>query len=410
MIPWFSSLRGRLVMWYVVVLVMALLVFGTGAVVVIDRDLRASLDARLQTTAAAARNIVDVKQGRISMDERDREQMFALLGAQTEVVVVRGSNDVIFTSVVRPASALIRLAQATGFADVSNVESETVRAVVLPISIESKRAGAVIAWTTTAWIQGTDRRIAVAFALAALLLAAVASVAGSAVTRRALEDAFTRQRRFTADASHELRAPLAVIRAEADLALRKQRDAKVYERALDTIAVEADRLESLVSALLSAARAENARAKPAVIDLAPVVQRVCERFEPTAVAKDVSVNVSDGQPCHVRGTEDALERALTAIVHNAIKHTPSGGHIDVWTTCKSRRAEICVRDGGPGFSAAALVHGLEWFWCDNPSRSGDASGLGLAIADSIARSSGGNIRLLNSVEGGAQVVISLPAV
>ncbi len=407
-ISWLSSLRGRLVTWYVVVLVLALAAFGAAAVFVIDRDLHASLDARLRTTAQATLNFVDVSDGGVSIDEHDRGQIFALLGSQTEIVIIHDDNQVVFSSAARPSKSLIGLAQAAGFSDISQ-RNENIRALVLPIEAQKTRVGAVVAWTAANWIQETDRRVAAAFALSALLLAGVAYVAGTAVTRRALEDALRRQRRFTADASHELRAPLSVIRAEADLALRRPRDPAAYQAAITTIASEADRMETLVGTLLSAARTQDGAGSPAFIDLFALAQRVCERFKPAAAAKDISVIVLEGESCNVLGDPDALERAVTAVVHNAIKYTPVGGHISIWTAHQGRNAEVCVRDGGPGFSPEAIVHGLEWFWCDDPVRTGEATGLGLAIADSIARANGGKLTITNTSEGGAQVLISLPA-
>ncbi len=407
-ISWLSSLRGRLVTWYVVVLVLALAAFGAAAVFVIDRDLHASLDARLRTTAQATLNFVDVSDGGVSIDEHDRGQIFALLGSQTEIVIVHDDNQVVFSSAARPSKSLAALAKATGFSDVSQ-GNENIRVLVLPIEAQKSRVGAVIAWTAATWIQETDRRVATAFALSALLLAAVASIAGTAVTRRALEDTLTRQRRFTADASHELRAPLSVIRAEADLALRRPRDPAAYQAAIATIASEADRMETLVGVLLSAARTQEGGDPTTFIDLFALARQVCERFKPAAAAKDVSVNLRDGESCNVRGDADALERAVTAVVHNAIKYTPFGGQISIWTAHQGKSAELYVRDGGPGFSAEAIVHGLEWFWCDDPVRTAEATGLGLAIADSIARANGGKLTIANPSEGGAQVLISLPA-
>ena len=406
-IPWLSSLRGRLVAWYVVALVVALAAFGAAAVFVIDHDLHATLDARLRTTAQATLNFVDVGDGKVSIDEHDREQVLALLGSESEIAIVQGSNNVVLSSEAGPSPQLIALTQTTGFSDLMQ-GAENLRVIVLPVQSHGKRLGAVMAWSATTWIQETDRRVATAFALAALLLAVVAALAGTAVARRALEDAFARQRRFTADASHELRAPLAVIRAEADLALRKPRDHDDYRKALATVASEADRMERLVGTLLSAARAHDGGG-PAIIDLQALAQRVCERFQPSAAAKDVSITVRDGESCAVLAGEDALERAVTAVLHNAIKHTPAGGGIDIWTSHGRRSGEMGIRDGGPGFSRQALEHGLEWFWCDDPARSGDSTGLGLAIADSIARANGGRVVLANGPSGGAQVVISLPA-
>jgi signal transduction histidine kinase len=117
----------------------------------------------------------------------------------------------------------------------------------------------------------------------------------------------------------------------------------------------------------------------------------------------------DEQPAFVLGQIDSLESAAVAVLHNAIKHAPPGGQIDMWTAHSGRYAELHIQDNGPGFSPEALAHALEWFWRGDASSNGDASGIGLAMASSIAQRSGGRVVLLNVPAGGAQVVISLPS-
>jgi signal transduction histidine kinase len=405
---WLSSLRSRLTASYVAVLVLALAAFGAAAVFVIDRDLHASLDARLQTTARAALNFIDVKDGSIKIDARDREQLFALLGGQTEIAV-QGDSGLVFSTVVKPAAQLLSTARGAGGFSLVRHRGADVRALVVPIEADGKHLGAVVVWSSTEWIKDTDRQVAIAFAIAALLLAAVASITGAAVARRALDDAFARQRRFTTDASHELRAPLSVIRAESDLALRKPRDPATYQTALSTIAAEAEMMEKLVSSLLSAARAQDGGGERTIVDLHTVALRVCTRLRPAADVKHVALALEGGQACQVRCDGDALERAVTAIVHNAIKYTPPRGCISVSTTRRRGGAELLVRDSGPGFSADALIHASDWFWRGDQEDSDDGTGLGLAIADSIARAAGGHLSLANAATGGATVQISLPA-
>jgi signal transduction histidine kinase len=406
--PWFTSLRGRFMSWYVAVIFAALAAFGAAAVFVIDRELHAALDARLRTIATAALNEVDVHHGRTVVDKHDREQILGILGSQTEVAVIANDGSIIFSSMASTPPDVVAQSHKAGFATGTHA-GEQIRLLAIPIAAHGEAAGSIVVWSATTWIPQTDHKVAAAFAISALLLAIVASLAGAAVARRALDDALARQRRFTADASHELRAPLSVIRAEADLALRKPRDAEKYQAAIATIASEADRMEQLVRGLLSAARGENASPRRSVVELRQLAQRVCERLASSAAANEITLTLRDGEPCSAMGSEEDLERAVTAVVHNAIKHTPKHGRIDVWTARNRRRVEVCVQDGGPGFSPQALAHALEWFWSDDTSRSGEASGLGLAIADSVARASGGEVRLANAPHAGAQVVISLPA-
>ncbi|MBV8264615.1 MAG: HAMP domain-containing histidine kinase, partial [Candidatus Eremiobacteraeota bacterium] len=291
---WWASLRAKLIASYVGVLVLALATFGAIAVLVIDRDLRASLDTRLTTVARAALNFVDVEGGTARIDERDRAQVFALVSPQIDVAVESARATILSTTPAPPGELLERARTADGLFSL-HTAGNGLRAVALPILSNGKPVGSVIAWSSTDWIGDTDRQIAAAFVLAALLLAAVASLAGSSLAQRALDDTLERQRRFTTDAAHELRAPLSVIRAEADLALRKPRDAQAYQAALATIASEAQQMETMVSTLLVAARAQAERSAHVVVDVLAVARGVCLRLQPAAGAKHISVDVATGE-------------------------------------------------------------------------------------------------------------------
>ena len=403
-----TSARSKLTASYVAALVLALVAFGVLAVVVIDRDLHASLDARLRTTAQAALNFIDMTNGRIEIDQHDREQLFALLGSQTEIAILDGAATV-FSTAGKPSPDLLGYARGSnGFTSLKH-DGVGIRALVLPVTSGTARAGAVVVWANTEWIKDTDRQVALAFAVAVLLIAGVALYAGNALARRALEDAFARQRRFTTDASHELRAPLSVIRAETDLALRKPRDAATYQAALATIAAESETMEKLVSGLLTAARSQDGQSERTLVDLAALARRVCARLQPTADVKHVALSYEADEASKTLGDGDAFERAITAIIHNAIKYAPAWGSVKVSAATRRGRCELTIVDSGPGFSSEALVHGLNWFWRETWDSAGSGTGLGLAIANSIVRASRGRLTLSNAPEGGAHVQISLPA-
>lgn len=398
----------RLTASFVAILFVGLVVFAIVALVAMDRTLRSSLDARLQTAARASAAFVDVSNERIAIDADDREQFLELLGVETGGVVLDPQNQVLLSTAARTPPGMTAVkAQGAEFTTLGRGES-TVRAFALPFKRDGKRLGTVIVWRSSDWIEETDRNAAIAFAVAAVLIAALALVAGNLVTRRALEDAFARQRRFTADASHELRTPLAVIRAEADLALRRDRERAEYRQAIQSIAGEADRLEALIGDLLFAARGESGALKRERVNVTDLVQAVCARLRPAAVAKGAEVTFSADVDADVVADRSSLERALLAIGHNAVKHAPENGHVRLSVAgAGSGQIEISVADNGPGFSAEALEHAFERFWRDETGRPHGGTGLGLAIAKSTIEASGGSIALLNS--GGAEVRIRFPA-
>jgi signal transduction histidine kinase len=389
-------------------LLAGLLIFGGIAVVAMDRTLRSSLDARLETAATAAATFVDVSKGRIAVDGDDREQFLDIMGADLNSVVLASGNRLMLSTVARIPQGITALHGPPHFVTLGHGR-EMVRAFALPLKRDGRRLGTVVVWRSNDWIGETDRNTIIAFAAGALLIAGLALLAGNAIARRALADAFARQRRFTADASHELRAPLAVIRAEADLALRKDRSGQAYQDAIRTIAGEADRMEGLIGDLLSAARAESRTLQREKVDASNMMREVAARLQPAAAAKGARVDVSADQDARISADRTSLERALLAIAHNAVKHAQMNGEVRLAVASTAGEVEISIRDDGAGFSAEALEHAFERFWRDQTGRSHGGAGLGLAIAKATVEAFGGRIALRNASEGGAEVQIRFPA-
>lgn len=405
-----SALGSRLLRAYVAAMLAGLLLFAAVAVIAIDRALRSSLDERLATAAQASSAFIDIHHGRIEIDADDRKQFEGLLGVQADGAVFDAQGRLLLSNTASlPQSIYVLAAPGLPERYVSAGSGEgAYRAYALPVRHERRRVGTIVIWRPSDWIEEFDRSAAIAFGVAALVIAALALVVGSAVTNRALADAFDRQRRFTADASHELRAPLAVIRAEADLALRRERSGETYRNALAAIAAEADRIESLIDDLLAAARAESGTALRAPVDVAAICTRIVERIRPAAAAKNIALALQAEDGVSVAADTGALERALLAVVHNAVKYAPAGGHVGVSVNAAPPDVEIVVRDDGPGFSPTALEHAFERFWRDDVSRSADGTGLGLAIAKSIVDALGGTVTLGNLSGGGAEVRCRIP--
>lgn len=399
--------RTRLAAAYVAIMFAGLLLFAALAVIAIDRTLRSSLDARLATEAHATETFVDVHHNKIAIDADDRRQFLSVLGVASNGLILDPAGQLLLSSTARPPAALTDTPNRQGYFDAGRGDS-AVRAYALPLIHEGSVLGTVIIWRSSGLIAQTDRGAAIAFGLGAIVIAVLALLAGNLVTNRALGDAFARQRRFTADASHELRAPLAVIRAEADLALRKERAPADYQAAMQNIASEADRMEALIGDLLSAARAERAKPQRERVDLAAVVVNVSERLAATLAAKHGALDVEAPQSAYVLADAGALERAILAVGHNAVQYVPEGGHVRMNLNRNGSWLEVDVEDDGPGFSDSALEHAFDRFW-----RGGtfghEGSGLGLAIAKSIVEAYGGRISLSNRGDRGARVCIRLPA-
>lgn len=451
-------MRGRLSLAYASALIVALAIFALIALAVVDGAQRRALDEQLESTARALRIVGDIRGGRLSVDAGDRRQFNTIVSAKTDSAIVLSDGAVAISTDERTARALLSAAphaNAPHYATLT-VATERLRVYVSPISATGVRVGETVTWGDAGAITALDRSVAFGFALAIPLIAGLAIFAGSEIARRGLapldriaalaseieaqdlsrrlrlparndelgrlgatfdrmldrlQGAFDRERRFTSDASHELRAPLSVIRAEADLALRRERTPAEYRRALETIAAESDALEALTRDLLAAARnASSARDVRGPVDLTLVASTVAQRLSVVAGARRVRVEEAAGGDAIVQGNRALIERAIVSVLDNALKYSSDAGTVEIRISRESPQAELTVRDDGPGFSPEALQRGFDRFWRDDDARARDGSGLGLSLAKTIVEHYGGTIVLGNAEPHGAIVRMTFPSV
>ncbi|MBZ5633859.1 MAG: HAMP domain-containing protein [Acidobacteriia bacterium] len=226
-----------------------------------------------------------------------------------------------------------------------------------------------------------------------------------------LEKAVGRIHQFTADASHELRTPVALIRSTAELMLRRERTPEEYRRALLDIEREADRMTDLTGSLLELAREDvGGHAIPLrSIDLNTVVQQVVELSAPLAEEKGVELRASlVAKPAVARANDAGIRRLLLILIDNALKHTPAAGKVNVSTAVSDRAIVLAVEDSGSGIDPDALPHIFERFYRASESRNGGGAGLGLSIAQTIARAHGSSVEVHSSPGAGSRFEITLP--
>ena len=228
-----------------------------------------------------------------------------------------------------------------------------------------------------------------------------------------LESAVQRIRQFTSDASHELRTPLTLIRATADLALRREREPEEYRVSLHQIAVEAEHMTALTEQLLTLARADTHGLEMALTatDLNPLVNSVAEQNAALALEKGVALRAcTAAQPAVAAADAAALRRVLLILVDNALKHTPPGGAVTLSAALDGDCVVLAVEDTGEGIAADALPHLFERFYrADEARGSGNGFGLGLAIAQAIAAAHGTEILVESSPGAGARFSLALKA-
>jgi len=240
-----------------------------------------------------------------------------------------------------------------------------------------------------------------------------------------LQAAFERQRQFTADASHELRSPLAIIELESNRALERPRTSKEYERALRLIQSENEWMSRLVNELLLLARmdAEQAVMQAERLDLSEVVVDVTERLNPLAQARGVTLKTGALVECYVHADRVYLAQLLTNLVENAIKYTQRSDALVLLESASQllddrRWSLVSITDNGPGIPEEHLPYIFNRFYRLDKARIRQAdeedawisgSGLGLAIAKSIAQVYGGNIEVSSQTGKGTTFTVWLPA-
>jgi signal transduction histidine kinase len=227
-----------------------------------------------------------------------------------------------------------------------------------------------------------------------------------------LERTDAERRRMFQDAAHELRTPLAVIDATTSAILDG-----VYEhddRHLETIRHQSRLLSRLVDDLRTVSLAE-ARQLPlemTVVDAAEVVRDAVAVFTPPAELAGVAIEAEVlDPPLDVSADRERLAQLLGALVDNAIRHTPAGGHVVLEAGRQGATVELAVRDDGPGISPADLPHVFERFYRADPSRqrASGTSGLGLSIVRALAEAQGGQVGVSNLEPHGARFWVRLRA-
>jgi signal transduction histidine kinase len=226
-----------------------------------------------------------------------------------------------------------------------------------------------------------------------------------------LDAAFAAQRQFIADASHELRNPLAIIRTNVDVALADPNaDPDDLRHTIDVVKRASGRMARLVDDLLALARRQEPILEHEPVDLGVAVAEASDDFVVPAAARNIVLDRVTAPDVVVTGDRDALKRAVANLLENAVRLAPEGSRIRLATGSEGDRAWIAVTDEGPGIAPEDQPHVFDRFWRADKgrSRADGGTGLGLAIVRQIAESHGGEVRLQSKVGVGSSFVIWLP--
>lgn len=234
-----------------------------------------------------------------------------------------------------------------------------------------------------------------------------------------LEDAFERQKRFIADASHEMRTPLTILKGDVEVALNRPRTAAEYRETLEMINQTADRMAALVEELFLLARADSdqypLRLQP--LDLSQMLTDLVDKLQARANNKNVELSLNTPPNLPLVADRDKLTRLFINLVDNAIKYSHAGASVRVTAAVRADYACVTVIDTGPGIPAEHLPHLFERFYRVDKARSrqgstgdddGTGAGLGLSIVQWLVEAHGGRIEVDSQTGRGTTFTVWLP--
>jgi two-component system heavy metal sensor histidine kinase CusS len=431
-------IRLRLTLSYGGLLFLALALSGTAVVTLLRQRLTARLDAALDDRLRGVETFLIHETTRATADLIPKELAeYALTQPEGQLIDVRDSHGRVLLqgdAIPSPARARHRSFALYG----ENYQTKAA-ASEEPIAESVEEIRFLLVWSspvlllfiglTGYWISSrslrpVDEMTRVARSIGALDLSSRLPVppARDEISRLAeawnemlerLDESFTRMQRFTADAAHELRTPLAALRTTAQLALRRPREAQEYREALEQVVTISERMNQLAESLLAIARGEP-RCPPQVftrVELASLVRGISAEMQPLFAERNLELQVDvPAGPAYFDADADGLRRLLVVLLDNALKYTQVDGKVTVVLQESSDGYSVAVSDTGPGIPHDALSRIFDRFFRVDPSRDRQTGGhgLGLAIARQIARAHHGQLEASSVVGEGSTFRLSLP--
>ncbi len=450
------SIRLRLAFWYSAVLLIGLVCFGYGMWFALHQHLVAGIDNRLAQQAEGLR--IALEDEGVAADRRQIQEEVFEAGAQNPggasiqlrrsdgEVILSSSQGPLFGSVPFQAVPTYRTVQREGrqfrtfarriqcrgaaFDLLINFPLDDVRDVMrdfrnlLMMMIPGVLAVASLGgwWISRRALAPVDEITNVAKSITAKNLSKRLAVpqTGDELQRMSetwnevlarLEIAVERARRFTADASHELRTPVALIRSTAELALRRERAPEDYRKALEQIEAEARRMTALTNDLLflASADADTVEMTLSPLDLSCIAADAVRENLALSESKGVCIRADlPENPCMALANDAGIRRLLRILIDNALKFTQPAGTVVVSASSGQGKVTLSVRDTGQGIPSEALPHIFERFYQADQSHGGNpGAGLGLSIAQTIARAHGSVIHVESAPGRGSNFSLAL---
>lgn len=461
------NFRTRLVLVHLAVIITVLTVAAFAAHLSLSRAVHGQLDAALLALAETEISMLAEKGPVKVHDTTAGPAPPSLMRLDRLVQIIDANGQVLARSVNLgaaklpvPPELLSRLAEGdTVFETLPKFGEEPVRMVSMPIRVDNRLMAIQVAGSLDDTSHVVDSA-SILFIIMALTLIVAVGVAGVLLTRRVfnaidnivreahhigeanfaerlphpgtsdeigrlvdtlnemldrLQQSFEVQRRFTADASHELRSPLSRLRMELEVTLRRPREPADYIQALHSCMEEVERLSLLVEELLTLARidAGQERNTSEVVCLNQLVDEAASRMEAIASERAIRIRITPSPEVMARVARGSASLVIANLLDNAVKFSRHGGNVVVTLADEGGMVSISVSDTGPGINREELPHLFERFYRGTSTRAEETPGvgLGLALSQSIAHVYGGRIEVASSSQSsqsGTQFTFKLP--
>ncbi len=407
----FKQIQYRLLVSYLIVFTAILGTFAIAVRIVYGYSLKQQLTDKLVALGQGAVSSADVNNGRLEVGHDISAQDLITRGQALQWFDLQGR---LMTQQGKTVTTLPFSSSETSQVQRSHPR---IQSITLPIvsSDNQHRFGYVRASQSLEELDENLRKLDWGLGSGIVMALILSGIGGVWLTRQAMqpiEESFERLKQFTADASHELRSPLMVIKSNVSVALKysdgmRPTDAEKF----DAIASATHQMTHLTEDLLLLARTD----KVAVPDRQPVnltqvLEQIVELYQPQAQTKQISLQAHLAQSAFVLGDSAQLIRLFINLIVNALHYTLERGKVEVKLNRTGQSLVVDVSDTGVGIAPEHLARVFDRFWRADQSRSHEdgGSGLGLAIAQSIAQSHGGTISVSSQVGVGTCFTVQLP--
>ena len=414
-----AQLRLRLTLWYGGVFTLILVLLGAGIFLAVRHQLARQVDVSLRAATAALQRAARIREvERAHATGPVMDAVAELHIPDRELYLLDGDGGPITPPGVAPAG-FYAARRATPETPV-DLDFDAPGGQEVRLHAERFIGGAGVPYLAVAVadrLELEDRYASLIEVFAAAALVALLLVAGGGyvLVRQStapVERSMEQMRRFMADAAHELRTPVTLLRTRADVALGQERAAERDAETLRAVGREAERIGVIVGDLLTLARAD-AGERPAVREAVYLDDQAADAVESIralAQRAGVALEVGTFEEALVTGDPVLVRRLLLILLENAVKFTPAGGRVRLDVSAADGLRSVVISDTGAGIPPAELPHVFERFFRGESARRGsEGAGLGLAIARWIADLHGARIDIRSAPEGGTRVAVSFPA-